>query len=367
MGTWGLGEGIFRYFEPLYLQELGADPLAIGGILGFIGLAMASAHIPAGYLSDRIGRRPMMYLAWILGAVAAFLMAVAPNLLLFVLGCAFYHMTSFVIAPVYSYVTAARGNWSVGRAITFIAASFSAGEILGPLIGGWSGETFGLRANFLIAAVIFVISNLIIFQIRPQPVEAAPKDEPENNFSELLTRRNLGFLLVIFFAMFSMFLPQPLSQNFLQNERGLNLFQIGILLSAGSLGIVATNLVFGQLKARLGFLLSHLTMALFSLLLWLGGGFYSFLAAYFLMGSYKTARTLATAQSRSLIKVNHMGLAYGILETSMSFSAILAPPLAGLLYSLDPSSVYPISFGLIILAFFVSWRFLPHSQAEIGE
>ena len=31
--TWGLGEGIFIYFQPLYLQKLGASPVAIGGDL----------------------------------------------------------------------------------------------------------------------------------------------------------------------------------------------------------------------------------------------------------------------------------------------------------------------------------------------
>ena len=60
LGIWGLGEGLFIYFIPLNLQRLGAEPAAIGGILGAAGLAMALAHVPAGYLSDRIGARPLM-------------------------------------------------------------------------------------------------------------------------------------------------------------------------------------------------------------------------------------------------------------------------------------------------------------------
>ena len=40
--TWGVGESAFMYFQPLYLQELGASPLVIGGILGSMGLAMGS-------------------------------------------------------------------------------------------------------------------------------------------------------------------------------------------------------------------------------------------------------------------------------------------------------------------------------------
>jgi len=32
MLTWGLGEGIFYIFQPLYMQQLGADPILIGTI-----------------------------------------------------------------------------------------------------------------------------------------------------------------------------------------------------------------------------------------------------------------------------------------------------------------------------------------------
>ena len=56
LSTWGLGEGLFYYFQPIYLQKLGADPLAIGAILGGMGVAMTVAHIPAGFVADRWGR-----------------------------------------------------------------------------------------------------------------------------------------------------------------------------------------------------------------------------------------------------------------------------------------------------------------------
>jgi hypothetical protein len=35
---------------------------------------------------------------------------------------------------------------------------------------------------------------------------------------------------------------------------------------------------------------------------------------------------------------------------------ILAPPLAGILYEIDPTIIYPISIFLILLALFVSAR-----------
>ena len=49
--TWGIGEGMFYMFQPIYLSQLGANPLTIGYILGAAGFAMMLAHIPAGYLA----------------------------------------------------------------------------------------------------------------------------------------------------------------------------------------------------------------------------------------------------------------------------------------------------------------------------
>lgn len=39
--AWGVGEGLFVYFQPLYLQEFGASPIQIGTIIGGMGIAMA--------------------------------------------------------------------------------------------------------------------------------------------------------------------------------------------------------------------------------------------------------------------------------------------------------------------------------------
>ena len=86
MIIWGMGEGAFMYFQPLYLEELGASPLVIGAILGAVGLAMTLFHIPAGFLSDRIGRRQLMWAAWGMGVITTGIMAAARSLAGFSIG-----------------------------------------------------------------------------------------------------------------------------------------------------------------------------------------------------------------------------------------------------------------------------------------
>ncbi len=150
--------------------------------------------------------------------------------------------------------------------------------------------------------------------------------------------------------MFSMYLPQPLVGNFLQNERGVGLAVIGTLLSIRSLGVVIMNLVLGQVNPRVGFASGQIGVALFSLLIWMGSGLPIYLAAYFFMGSYMTARNLTFAQVRTLAHSGNMGAAYGIIETVNALTLVCGPPLAGLLYKIQPEIVYPISIGLIAIS-----------------
>ncbi len=345
--TWGLGEGMFYFFQPLYLQDMGADPLKIGSILGLVGLATMVSYLPVGYLSDRIGRRPLICLAWIIGAISTGLMALAKSLPVFVGGMVLYGLTSFVTVPLNSYTTHARGQWSVGRTITLISASFYTGFILGPLIGGWIGASIGLHANFAIAAGIFVISTAIVLFIRPQPVEDCPDETKINMFRSLWSGRYAQYLLLTFFVMFGLYLPQPLTPNYLQNLRGVGLVVMGQLISMRSLGVVGFNIILGHFNARLGYLLAQICMGLFSALIWLGAGLPAYMAGYVLMGSYITARGLVLAQGRMLVNAPNMGIAYGALETVMSLAIVFGPPLAGYLYSINPNSIYSASLALI--------------------
>jgi predicted MFS family arabinose efflux permease len=357
--TWGLGEGAFFYFQPIYLQQIGADPVQIGFILGVAGVAMTVAHIPAGYLADRIGRRPLLVVAWCMGILSASLMALASTLPVFVAGMVLYGITAFVVSPLNSYVTAARGKFSVGRAITLTSAMYNTGAIAGPLLGGYIGAQFGLRYIYIFAAGVFVVSTIIILFIHPQPREQHDPENPPVNL--LANQRYLGFMVIAFISMFATYLPQPLTPNFLQNQRGISIAQIGQIGAIGSFGNVVLNLTLGQLDTRLGFLLGQAAVTLFTLFIWRGTGFFWYAAGYFLLGGFRVSRVLVTAQVRSLVHGAQMGLAYGMTETINALPAILAPPIAGLIYTQNPTMIYPIAFVIITMSILISWRFAPRA------
>ena len=358
--TWGIGEGMFIYFQPIYLAQLGANTMTIASVFSAFGLAMMIAHIPAGYLADRVGRKPLVVAAWAAGMVAAWIMALSRTLPVFVIGVLFYGLTAFVASPMNSYITAARGKLTAVRAMTLASAAFNFGAVIGPITGGAIGERFGLRSVYLVSACIFIVSTSILLFIRSQPREthdpASPPASLRTNF------RFLGFLGIVMVVMFSLYLPQPLTPKFLQEVRNLSLGSIGVLGSAASLGNAVLNLCLGLFLARTGFLLAQVAVAAFCLLLWKGTGMPWYILGYFLLGGYRACRALIYAQIRPLIHKAQMGLAYGLAETFISLAAVLSPLLAGVLYNQNPIIVYPVSLGLVGISLLLSAAFSPREK-----
>ena len=360
--TWGIGEGMFIYFQPIYLQQLGANTMTIASVFSAFGLAMMVAHIPAGYLADRIGRKPLLVAAWVAGLLAAWCMALARTLPVFVTGMLLYGFTAFVSAPMNSYVTSARGKLSPVRVMTLVSAAFNLGAVIGPITGGWIGNRYGLQTVYLVSACIFIVSTAILLFLRRQPRDIHNPAAPPASLWQ--NTRLVSFLGIIFLTMFVMYLPQSLTPRFLQNERGLSLESIGLLGSAGSLGNSLLALLLGQFAARTGFLLAQVSVAAFSVLLWKGTGLPWYMVGYFLLGGYRSARSLIYAQIRPLIHPAQMGLAYGVAETFSSLAVMLAPLLAGLLYTRDPILVYPVSVGLIAVTLILSGIFVPREKMK---
>lgn len=363
MITWGLGEGMFYIFQPLYIQQLGADPILIGAILSINGLVMTGAQIPSGYLADRIGRRPLMWFSWISGVVATWLMALAPSLSFFVGGLLLYGVTSSVMAPLNTYVAGARGKWSVGRAVSFVSASYNVGGILGPIIGGIVGELFNLRMVYYAAGVIFTISTVIILFTHRQPIE---EHTPLAGDVHLLKNKHfLGMLVMIFLVMFAVVLPQPLAANFLQNERSLTLSQIGQLGSLGALGSVIIMLVFGHLQPDIAMMVGQVGVMLFAIFLWRGNGIFWFGLAYIFLGGFRFVRAMTVALVRPLVRDREVGLAFGIVESLNSLAFMAAPVLAGLCYDWQPISIFPISLAILGMTFLMSHWFIRRQQKQV--
>ena len=134
--------------------------------------------------------------------VQVWLMALANSLLPFVAGGLVYGLTSFVSAPLSSYIAGARGKWSVGRAITIVMGTYFLGSVAGPALGGIIGQAWGIKSIYIFSGGIIAISTAIIFFIRPQPVH--PHPAAAGRFRLITDNRFTGLLVIIFAAMLAM-------------------------------------------------------------------------------------------------------------------------------------------------------------------
>lgn len=355
---WGFGEGMFFNFVPIYLDnQFHLSESEIGLVLGSFGFSMAITHIPAGRLADRLGRRPLLILAWLLGLISALIMGLARILPLFLVGLFGYGLTAFVSSPLSSYVTAARGKWPIGTVLSLTTATFALGMVLGPVTGGWIGDQYGMRMSFLVAAGIFVLSTASILLIERQPID---HHDPKAPPIRLIHNQSFVILMsVMALAIFAMYLAQPLTPNFLEGVRGLSLSEAGIIFTAGAFGNSMMAILLSRIPPRRGFLLAQSLVILFALLIWKGSSLPIYALGYLLLGGFRAARPMALAQAHALIHDSQMGVSYGVFETVNAVIFILTPPLAGILFERDPMIVYPLSIGLITISILVSYFFSP--------
>lgn len=351
---WGIGESLFFYIQPLYLQQLGADPVQIGLILGMAAAVLAITHIPAGALADRIGTRRLMVAGWVTGVLAAGIMFAAHTLPVFVIGLLAYSFTGFVLAPMNRYVSSVRGTWNTARAISTVSALFNLGGILGAPLGGLIGHQWGLRSIYAVSILMFLISTWIVIRTNHQPVQLG---HDERRFRHLLKNGALNrFLGLVFLAFFGMYLSWPLTPNYLQNVRNVPIRAIGFFGSFNSIGMVLLNLLLGRLAPRVGLLLAQATVMISALFLWLGTGLPWFALGYFLAGGFRASRALVIGYVEGIVHPSQLGVSYGLVETISGLVQVSAPLFAGPLYQTIPALPFPISLSIIGISLILTAR-----------
>ena len=95
---------------------------------------------------------------------------------------------------------------------------------------------------------------------------------------------------VLAFAIFAMYLSQPLTPNFLEGVRGLSLSETGLIFTAGALGNSLLAIAFSRANPRSGFLFAQSLVILFALFIWKGSSLPVFALGYFLLGGFRAGR-----------------------------------------------------------------------------
>jgi MFS family permease len=352
---WGLGESLFLFFQPIYLQQLGADSIEIGTIFAIMGFALGIVHIPIGHLSDQIGVKFILRTSWVLGTIATAMMALAPNISFYTFGMLIYVITGAVNAPMNSYISSIKGNLSIGRAISIPVGSFSFGAIIGPVLGGIISQMIGLRSIYWIAFCLFIVSSSLAFFLKEKEIFTGDKinvsNKPWHN-----KKFNL-FLLLVFLLVFSAYLPIPLTANYLYNFHDIPLTSLGVMGALASIGYILLAFSVSHLKPEKNLILSIGLLILFCLMIYFGNSIFTFGVAYLFVSGYRFLRSMIVAYSHRLVHQHHLGLAFGLIESTAALGITLAPLTAGFIYALNPKLLYPSSSIILIIGLLITIYF----------
>ena len=352
---WGLGEGMYIYYQTIYMEQLGAQPVLIGACFSIIGVVQMVIQTPAGYLTDRYGRRPMLWAGWLIAVSSVWIYYFAQSIPVFLIGLFVNGLMAVGWPAQYSYIATATNKMSPSRSLTLMMSFTFIGNVLGTLISSQVSAGSGIRIVYLLAAISVTISALFILSLRPQVVEKHPIISKDQGL--LRNRRLMIFMAILLVVSMGITLPYILASNFLQNQVGLNLREIGSLGVIAGIGNVIVLLFVGNLNPILAFLIGQALLGAFSGILWLGQGTVLFHLAYFCLGGIWLTKMIAVALVKQMVRAEEMGLAIGMAETLKALAMILAPFLAGLLYQVSPEKPFSFGFGVVAAGFILTLAF----------
>ncbi|MEH5889330.1 multidrug efflux MFS transporter [Enterobacter roggenkampii] len=153
-------------FLPLYVSQLGVtshEALSMWSGLTFSVTFLVSAIVSPmwGSLADRKGRKLMLLRASLGMAIAILLQAFATNIWQLFFLRAVMGLTSGYIPNAMALVASQVPRERRGWALSTLSTAQISGVIGGPLLGGFLADHVGLRAVFIITAVLLVVSFLV--------------------------------------------------------------------------------------------------------------------------------------------------------------------------------------------------------------
>jgi MFS family permease len=360
---WGFGEGLFFHIQPLYIEQLGANPVQLGGLLAAMSVVSAVSFLPAGALADRLPRKWLMWGGFAVGLVAVLLVRSARTWRGLTPGLLLYAASAYCIPVINAYLAHSVGGRNLERTFTTVFAGYAAGGLISPMAGGWLAKATTMRTVYSVAAALFALSALTVLRVSSQPVP--PPVKRERRWRSLLNGRFLRFALLTWLTFTAMYLGYPLTPNFLADVRGWDVAWVGTLGSFQALGMMVLTLLLGRLgdghRAR-GLIVGQALVWGAALLVLLTGAFPALALAHLLRGAYQGCRSLTQARATVLGSEAERGLLLGAIETTIAAAQVAAPYVAGWLYASDPTHPFVASLALIPVALLLATIGFPRSR-----
>jgi len=342
---------------PRFAQDLGATPEVIGLIVAASTITGVVIKLPAGALSDVLGRKRLMLLGCLFFAVPPFLYHFVHSLGA-LLALRFLHgFATAIFSPVASAFVADLSQQGRGEKLGWFAAAGDLGSTLGPLLGGLLlFYTASYSTTYLTVGILGLLPLLMVLRLpadeRPRATGStlgARSGQFWSGIREVASSHavviasTLEAAMYVGYGAFLAFFP-PYARGI-----GLNDAQIALVMGVQLATTMLAKPLSGRLSDQLGrkpLILAGLFLCAVTLpaiptltSLWL---LFPVSALFGLGVAIVTPST--TALVADLVKAGRMGSAMGVFGTIWDTGEALGPILAGLLIA---SLGYPPAFAAI--------------------
>jgi|CXWL01.1.fsa_nt_gi MFS family permease len=347
-----------------YAEDLpgGNNYTLIGIALGAYGLTQAILQIPFGWLSDRIGRKPVIYIGLILFAIGSLIAALAIDIYWVILGRIIQGSGAISAAVMALAADLTREEHRTKAMATIgmtIGTVFAISLIVAPILNQW----IGVPGIFAMTGVLALLAMIVVKKIVPDPrisrfhsdTEASPASFGSVLRDTQLLRLNYG-IFALHATLMGLWLVVPLTLR--QAGMGANdHWQIYLPVLLLSIVLIIPAIIYAEKKAQLKFVfVAAIALLLIGQVL-LATTFDSIWGTAIALLVFFTAFNLLEASLPSLISkiapVGAKGTAIGIYSSTQFLGAFVGAAVGGYLFGNYGSYALYTFCGLLLIVWLI--------------
>lgn len=206
-----VGFGIVIPALPYYVEgeAFRATPFQIGLLFASYSLMQFIFSPILGSLSDKVGRRPILFFSLLGSAVGYLLIGYAAALWMVFAGRIISGITGGNISTAQAYIADVTTRENRAKGMGLFGAMFGLGFIFGPAIGGILSR-YGISVPFLFAAALSLINAILLYFILPESVHLKKDfaEKRKNRVSELFDAvkdSRFGTITAVYFFLVTSF------------------------------------------------------------------------------------------------------------------------------------------------------------------
>jgi len=351
--------GLFMLFPVISVyatnEYQNTTPFLIGLTIGIYGLTQAFFQIPFGYLSDRFGRKPLLYIGLCLFFLGSILAAISTDIIYVILGRALQGGGA-ISAVLMAFLADSISEENRSKANAFVGFQIGLAFMLSLLIGPTIASIAGLSGIFWSIALLSVISLTIVASL--------PHTKPINyyrlsieEFKKILNPKLLrldfsGFILHLMLA--SAFIVMPLllvEYNIINIADNWKLYLPAMMMSF--VGMIPLIILAEKLQKTKLILLISIALLIISQLLFyelkLNFNIFLIVLSLFFVAFNTIEAILPSLLSRTASS-SKRGLAMGVFSTSQFLGTFFGGAIGGLIYDIfSLNSVFLFTIFMAII------------------